>query len=112
MVPKYSARANAASFPLGSIIPYISCSTLKISPSLSSAEVPIIREHYLVILIYIFLGSSPYLDNNLITVSNVIILVRLATSRLYVGLRDSSTVLVSQSKTQNDWAEISGPSLV
>lgn len=40
-LPPHFAKAVAASFPLGSIRPYRSCSTVYISPTNISAEVPV-----------------------------------------------------------------------
>ena len=49
--PKWIARAYAASFPLGSIIPYMSSSTVSISLNYSFAVVPLTSDTGRMILI-------------------------------------------------------------
>jgi hypothetical protein len=53
MPPKWQPKAVAASFPLGSIMPYISSSTVRVSPSRRLAVVPVTYEIGLRILMLV-----------------------------------------------------------
>ena len=84
--PKWTPSATDASFPLGSIIPYINSVTVKVSPSSRLAVVPVIlltgRRILMFVVSYAYgEPASPYLSTKFSTHSEVIILVREATYR-------------------------------
>ena len=80
--PKYSASYIAASFPLGNISPCSKSQTVSMSPGFSSAVVPDVSAAYSEISIISFLSSILNRSMRLRTTKHVMILVRLAISRL------------------------------
>lgn len=80
MAPMFSARRFAASFPLGSIIPYNRSCILIHSKDWRLAIVPETSVAVSVTLKYVSLSVILYLSTNSRVQSAVIILVRLATS--------------------------------
>lgn len=82
ILPKYYAKANAASLPEGSIRPYRSYSTVKMSPVSRFAHVPLMSDATSLTLTYAVFGLIPYSLLSYITTQAVIILVNDAISRL------------------------------
>jgi len=64
ILPKYYAKANAASFPEGSIKPYSSWSTDKVSPCSRLAVVPLIFAATSEIVTIVVLGFKAYFLHN------------------------------------------------
>ena len=95
--PKYSASYIAASFPLGSIRPCNKSQTERMSPGFSSAVVPDVSAAYSEISIISFLSSILNRSIRLRTTKHVIILVKLAISRLSLSNFPNSIYSVFES---------------
>jgi len=63
-LPKYYAKANAASFPEGNISPYRSYSIVKVSPGSRFAVVPLISAATSETVTIVVLGFKPYSLHN------------------------------------------------
>ena len=101
--PKYSASWWAASLPLGSINPYKSYHIVKVSPSTSSALVPLTLAASCPTVIRVSY-SILNLSINLRTQKQVMIFVRLAHSRRSLSILPNNRVFVFWSKIDHAWA--------
>ena len=106
--PKCSAKRIAESFPEGSINPYRSCLTVRLSFSLSYAVVPLIFAARLLTLILTQSRSICALSIISQTVKNVMILVSDATSLFKVSFLPMIMLAAFISYIAYDWAEMLG----